>query len=153
MRCDVRVEGLDDLVDAIDKLGGEAACTRMRKNAGRKLAKRARAEMKKHVPVSGDNARSGTRGNRPVHGHARDNIPATVRTKDGDTYVDVGWRISDNSEYFYMKFVEWGTHGTHPQPAKRFLEKTLDALGDVPGEIVKDECILTLKAAGIDVEE
>ncbi len=153
MKCDIAVSGISALIDSFERAGGEAACTRMKENAARKLADRAREEMKKHVPVSANNRRSGTRQNRPRHGHARDNIPATVRTRDGETYADIGWRLTDNSEYFYMKYVEWGTHGMHPQPAKRFLEKTFEALGDIPGEIIKNEVVLSLREAGIETED
>ena len=152
MKCDVSFEGLDGIIDAMEKAGSETAARRLRQETGRKLAERAREEMKKHIPVSRDNSRSGRKGSRPTHGHARDNIPTSVRTnRDGETYANVGWRLSDNSEYFYMKYVEWGTHGKHPQPAKHFLEATLDALDGVSGEIIEKEVMLTLKEQGFDV--
>lgn len=77
--------------------------------------------MKSRVPQSSDNTKSG-RGlkgkgeSRPTHGHANLNIPVTKtkRLKGGATST-VGWKLEDNSEYFYMKFVNWGTLYTPPR--------------------------------------
>ena len=66
---------------------------------------------------SADNSKSGRNGYRPP-GHARDNIPKKVTTKKGE----VGWELNgDAQNWFYMKFVEWGTS---KMPPRDFLNNT-----------------------------
>jgi HK97 gp10 family phage protein len=63
------------------------------------------------MPRSADNAKSGKKGYRP-HGHAKDNVPTKVTAK----YGEVGWTLlGDAEDWFYMKFVEWGTSKQPPQ--------------------------------------
>ena len=69
------------------------------------------------IPRSADNSKSGRNGYRPP-GHARDNIPKKVTTKKGE----VGWELNgDAQNWFYMKFVEWGTS---KMPPRDFLNNT-----------------------------
>lgn len=104
--------------------------------------------MEKHVPVSRDNSRSGRKSSRPP-GHARDNIPTKVTTKKEVVYADIGWYLSDNSKFYYMKFIEWGTYMQPPRP---FLQKTVDDLGTIPTDIVQEELADTLTSCGIAVD-
>ena len=74
-------------------------------------------KMKAHMARSADNSKSGRNGYRPP-GHARDNIPKKVTTKKGE----VGWELNgDAQNWFYMKFVEWGTS---KMPPRDFLNNT-----------------------------
>lgn len=48
--------------------------------------------------------------------HAADSIPmGAVKMKDTGATADVGWEKSDNSEHFYVKFINWGTIYQPPQ--------------------------------------
>lgn len=45
-----------------------------------------------------------------VTSHAADSVPlGAVKVKDTGASADVGWEKSDNSEHFYVKFINWGT--------------------------------------------
>ena len=51
-----------------------------------------------------------------VTSHAADSIPmGAVKMKDAGATADVGWEKSDNSEHFYVKFINWGTIYQPPQ--------------------------------------
>lgn len=51
-----------------------------------------------------------------VTSHAADSIPlGAVKVKDTGASADVGWEKSDNSEHFYVKFINWGTIYRPPQ--------------------------------------
>lgn len=69
--------------------------------------------MKRNVPRSRDHSKTGRYlGHRFVQyspAHAADVIPVSnTRTDtDGRSNAEVGWKLSDNSPQFYMKFVEW----------------------------------------------
>lgn len=48
--------------------------------------------------------------------YAADSIPmGAVKMKDTGATADVGWEKSDNSEHFYVKFINWGTIYRPPQ--------------------------------------
>lgn len=149
MKCDLLIEGATELYNALERFGGPSALEKMQERAAARINKQGKPAMEKHVPKSNNNARSGRKSSRPP-GHARENIPATVRTRDGETYADIGWRLSDNSKWFYMKFIEWGTY---MQPPKPFLEETVEDLGNKPEEIVLDELKESLRAVGIETED
>mgnify|MGYP004515938937 FL=1 len=71
--------------------------------------------MKSMINRSKDHSKSGKKSSRPKHGHAADNIPISAIKSNGTyVYCDVGWHLSDNSEYFYMKFINWGTFRIMP---------------------------------------
>lgn len=83
---------------------------------GEQIVKRA---MQGHIPVSANNAKSGKIGYRPG-GHAKENVPiSNIRTSGAQAWAEVGWTLGDSSEYFYMKFVEWGTW---KMPPRDFIE-------------------------------
>lgn len=49
-------------------------------------------------------------------GHAADAVPIEkVKTSGTKAEADVGWTKSDNSEHFYVKFINWGTVDRPPQ--------------------------------------
>ncbi len=70
--------------------------------------------MKPKIPVASNHNKSGrkTKGQPrqvPRNGHAKENIPAKIRKNGGNLCAEVGWQVSDNEEYFYVKFLNWGT--------------------------------------------
>lgn len=115
MGVDLIFEGMDELIGKFNEMATESDIEKM----DRRILERAKSivqeVMKRNIPVSDDNAKSG-RGlkgggsSRPKHGHARDNVPVSkVKKKSGSLYAEIGWTLQDDSEYFYMKFVNWGT--------------------------------------------
>ena len=57
-------------------------------------------------------------------GHMADNIPLKL-VRDGKTRsIEYGWEKSDNSDYYYSKFVEWGTSNKN-YPKQPFIYKSM----------------------------
>ena len=58
------------------------------------------------------------------NGHMADNIPLKLVRDNGYRAIEYGWEKSDNSDYYYAKFVEWGTsNGNYPK--KPFMNKSM----------------------------
>lgn len=57
-------------------------------------------------------------------GHMADNIPLELVREDGCRSIEYGWEKSDNSDYFYAKFVEWGT-SNNKYPKQPFINKSM----------------------------
>lgn len=122
MKMYMDFSGLEETLKALE----ECASDKEMKATNKKIVERAQpsvhSSMKKRIPVSIDNSKSGRslkggRSSRPTHGHAKDNIPVEkVRFRGTSASGEVGWELSDTSEYFYMKFVEWGTLKMPPRP-------------------------------------
>ena len=58
------------------------------------------------------------------NGHMADNIPLKLVTENGLKTIEYGWEKSDNSDYFYAKFVEWGT-SNNKYPKQPFINKSI----------------------------
>jgi len=58
------------------------------------------------------------------NGHMADNIPLKLVTENGLKTIEYGWEKSDNSDYFYAKFVEWGT-SNNKYPKQPFINKSM----------------------------
>jgi HK97 gp10 family phage protein len=68
--------------------------------------------------------------------HAADHITASkVKNVDYTKVVEVGISRGDNSEYFYLKFHEFGTAKMPPNP---FIERALTQSKDKAKEAIKD---------------
>lgn len=121
------------------------------KEANKRIVKRStpivKEVMQKHVPVSGDNSKSGKAGYRPG-GHAKNNVPISkISTRGTQAWAEVGWTLGDSSEYFYMKFVEWGTWKMPPRDFIRIAIKETE--GQI-AQIAKEEyeALLARKLGG-----
>lgn len=57
-------------------------------------------------------------------GHMADNIPLKLVKENNDRAIEYGWEKSDNSDYYYAKFVEWGT-SNNKYPKQPFLNKSM----------------------------
>ena len=53
-----------------------------------------------------------------------DNIPLILVRENGLRTIEYGWEKSDNSDYFYAKFVEWGT-SNNKYPKQPFINKSM----------------------------
>lgn len=57
-------------------------------------------------------------------GHMADNIPLKLVRENDFRSIEYGWEKSDNSDYYYAKFVEWGT-SNEKYPKRPFLNKSM----------------------------
>ncbi len=128
MEISLEFGGLKKIAQAFDKLANDVERLEVDKKIVKQCGRVAKPAMQREIPRSKDNSKSGRKlkgggSSRPKHGHAADNVPVSnVKTKNESPYVDVGWKLSDNSEYFYMKFINWGTAKITPTP---FIERTI----------------------------
>ena len=124
MKITMEFVGLDKLMKQLENISYSSEIDALNKRIFRRCADITEPKMKSHMPKSADNSKSGRKGYRPP-GHARDNIPVKV----SKTKAVVGWELKGDAEnWFYMKFVEWGTT---KQPPQDFIYSTLN---DVDGK-------------------
>lgn len=108
-------EGLEELRKQFETLADDRETAAVERKIVTRNRDIAAQHMKGKVPKSANNAKSGKKGYRPS-GHAADNIPVSnVRMSGGSPTATVGWEKADNSEFFYIKFVEWGTYRMQPR--------------------------------------
>lgn len=128
MKLKMEFKGLDELQKKIDELSSPQEIARTNKNLYQKAVETVKPVMKSNMARSGNNAKSGRKGYRPP-GHAADNIPTKATTKKGV----VGWeKLTDAADWFYMKFVEWGTVKQTPQDfINNTIEETKNKINDI----------------------
>lgn len=132
VKMTLEFEGLKELQKKMEQLADDAEIAKVNKKVFRRAADATKPRMESHMPRSADNSKSGKRGYRPP-GHAKDNIPVKVTTK----YGEVGWTLLGDAEnWFYMKFVEWGTT---KQPPQDFLYNTRAESEDDYSRIADEE--------------
>jgi HK97 gp10 family phage protein len=102
----ISLHGLEQLFERVRELGIRGA--RIEGEALKAGAEIIRAEAAKRAPRSTADKQ-----------HMADNIKVSnVINKNGHRYVQVGPTRGDNSQFFYAKFIEWGTS---KMPARPFL--------------------------------
>ena len=112
-----KAEGFEEVRTAVEALSSTAEVGRINKKIFQRSADITEPKMKERMPRSADNTKSGKLYYRPT-GHARDNIPKTLTTKK----AQIGCNLNGDAEnWFYMKFVEWGTS---KMPPRDFLDNT-----------------------------
>lgn len=119
MKITLDFSGIQDTMKQLEAV----ATDQEQREANKRIVNRStpivKQAMQGHVPVSSDNSKSGRIGYRPG-GHAKENVPISkITTRGTQAWADVGWTLGDSSEYFYMKFVEWGTW---KMPPRDFIE-------------------------------
>lgn len=147
MKIHLDFSGLEETLKAL-----EECCTeKEQKKANKRIVERStpivKQAMQKRVPVSGDNSKSGKEGYRPG-GHAKENVPiSAIRTRGTQAWAEVGWTLGDSSEYFYMKFVEWGTW---KMPPRDFIEVAIKETEKQIAAIAEEEytALLARKLGG-----
>ena len=112
MKIEMEFQGLQELVKAFEDAASDEDIRAVNKKIveqGEPVVKRI---MSGKIPKSVDIKLSG-RGfgsKSSVTSHAADSVPlGAVKVKDTGASADVGWEKSDNSEHFYVKFINWGT--------------------------------------------
>ena len=117
MQISFKFEGFEEVRRGVEALASDAEIRAINRRIFQRSADVTEPRMKKHMPKSADNTKSGKKGYRP-QGHAADNIPKKATATKGT----VGWELNGDAEnWFYMKFVEWGTS---KMPPRDFLENT-----------------------------
>jgi HK97 gp10 family phage protein len=96
MASKITLEGLQALTEQIEKLGLNKKS--IIRNGLQQGAEILRDDMVKRIKKSDKK-----------HKHLRENIPITISTKNENYQATIGFEKSDNSDFFYAKFLEWGT--------------------------------------------
>ena len=142
MKIDFDTAGLDELIKKMNQVANNTERLEIDKKIVKKCGQYIKPVMQTEIPRSKDNSKSGRKlkgggSSRPTHGHAADNVPVSgARVKSGSAYVEVGWKLSDNSEYFYMKFINWGTTKMPPNP---IITRTIKKCENGCVQIASDE--------------
>ena len=92
MRIEMEFQGIDELVKALEQCATEKEIQGLNKSIVTKAQPIIQKEMSSKMPKSRKVKVSGTRAE-----------------------ADVGWTKADNSEHFYVKFINWGTVKRPPQ--------------------------------------
>lgn len=142
MKISYDIRGPQEMIKAMEEVASDREIAMANKRVVERTQEYVKENMKRNIPVSADNSKSGRslkygRESRPSHGHAKDNIPVEkVKMYRTRASGEVGWTLSDDSEYFYMKFVEWGTWKMPPRP---FIEQAAKAARAPLTRIAKEE--------------
>lgn len=118
MRIEMEFQGLDKLVEALEKCATEKEIQSLNKNIVTQAQPLIEAAMSKEMPKSRNQELSGRGFGSKSHpsGHAANAVPIEkVKVQGTRAEADVGWTKSDNSEHFYVKFINWGTVDRPPQ--------------------------------------
>lgn len=118
MRIEMEFQGLKELVKAFEDAASDADAKEVNRKIVEKSEPVVKGIMQKKIPKSADISQSG-RGfgsKSSVSGHAADSVPVgNVKHKGTGASAEIGWEKSDNSEHFYVKFINWGTIHRPPQ--------------------------------------
>jgi phage protein, HK97 gp10 family len=134
MKVTMDYKELDDLVRAFEKAASEYEIAETNKKIIKRSQPIVKKIMQKKIPKSTNMSKSGrnwgTRGG--VSAHAADSIPVGgIRTRGTSVSTDIGWKKSDTSEHFYVKFINWGTIY---QPPREFI---FSSGREADGELLK----------------
>ena len=124
MKVEMEFQGLQELLKAFEDAASDAEIAEV----NRKIVEKGEPVVKKimsgKIPKSADIKKSG-RGfgtKSSVSTHAADSVPmGKPKVKGAGVSAEVGWDKSDNSEHFYVKFINWGTIY---QPQREFIYET-----------------------------
>lgn len=110
---------LEELQKSFEALAAESEISVVEKKIISKGKNMVKEIMKSKIPKSKDRTKSGRKSRGQIRrippGHASDNIPVTgIKGAKTTPYVEIGWTKSDNSDYFYVKFLNWGTTKIKP---------------------------------------
>lgn len=111
-------QGIDELVKALEKCATDSQIQNLNKSIVTKAQPIIKSEMTSKMPKSRNQSVSGRGFGSKSHpsSHAADAIPLDkVKVSGTRAEAGVGWTKADNSEHFYVKFINWGTVERPPQ--------------------------------------
>lgn len=119
MKVEMEFQGLQELLKAFEDAAGDDDIAAVNKKIVEKSEPIVKRIMAGKIPRSANIKKSG-RGfgtESPVSAHAADSVPiGKTRMKGNSVSAEVGWVIkSDDSQYAYVKFINWGTIYRPPQ--------------------------------------
>lgn len=123
MSVDVEIKGMDELLERLKEMGVKSS--KIQNTALKKAAE----------PIFEDAVSTTAFKDRTGKGRAGIKI-GRPKTKGDTKYILVGIDRSDNSEIFYMKFIEYGTS---KMPARPFIRPAFLRNKDKAYEIMKEE--------------
>lgn len=137
MKINMEFAGLSELVKAFEKAASDSEIQEVNKKIVTQGETVVKKEMQGKIPESADMSKSG-RGfgsKSSVSTHAAESIPlGEIKVKGEAAEAAVGWEKSDNSEHFYVKFINWGTIYREPQEfiyaTGRAAESQLQAIAE-----------------------
>lgn len=118
MRIEMEFQGMEELVKALEKCATDSEIQSLNKRIVTKAQPIIKGEMTGKMPKSRNQNVSGRGFGSRSHpsSHAADAIPLDkVKASGTRAEADVGWTKADNSEHFYVKFINWGTVERPPQ--------------------------------------
>ena len=119
MKIEMEFQGLQELLKAFEDAASDAEIAEVNRKIVEKSEPVVKRIMSGKIPKSADIKKSG-RGfgtKSSVSAHAADSVPiGKTRMKGNSASAEVGWVIkSDDSQYAYVKFINWGTIYQPPQ--------------------------------------
>lgn len=124
MKVEMEFQGLQELLKAFEDAASDAEIVEVNRKIVEKGEPVVKRIMSGKIPKSVDIKKSG-RGfgtKSSVSTHAADSVPmGKPKVKGAGVSAEVGWDKSDNSEHFYVKFINWGTIY---QPPREFIYET-----------------------------
>jgi HK97 gp10 family phage protein len=124
MKVEMEFQGLQELLKAFEDAASDAEIAEVNRKIVEKSEPVVKKNMSGKIPKSADIKKSG-RGfgtKSSVSTHAADSVPmGKPKVKGAGVSAEVGWDKSDNSEHFYVKFINWGTIY---QPPREFIYAT-----------------------------
>ncbi len=124
MKVEMEFEGLEELIKAFEKAASDEDIKATNKKIIEKSQPVVKRIMSAKIPKSADISKSGRGFGTKSHvsAHAADSIPlGKIKHKGTSASAEVGWTLKDHSDYFYVKFINWGTIY---QPPREFIFAT-----------------------------
>lgn len=118
VRIEMEFQGLQELIKAFEAAASDEDVKAVNKRIVEKGQPVVKRIMSGKIPKSANMKLSGRGFGTKSHvsAHAADSVPVgKVKFKETGASADVGWAKSDNSEHFYVKFINWGTIYRPPQ--------------------------------------
>ncbi|KNF07008.1 phage protein, HK97 gp10 family [Gottschalkia purinilytica] len=117
----MKLEGMDELLRKLEDMGNVGS--RIENQALKKAAEPILQEAKSNVKVRTGKLKEGLK-------------IGSVKSKNGNKYVEIGITKDDTSKIFYGKFLEWGTSKMKARP---FLGPAFESKKNEAKNIIKDE--------------
>jgi HK97 gp10 family phage protein len=123
----IQTSGLKEIIAELQKISTPKELNETNKKAFKRCSEKMQKDVYNLMPISKDVTKSGSKNSR-TYQHSRDNIPVKITEKQ----VVIGWEKSDNSPYYYVKFIEFGTSNKLPvAPFKKTFIKNRKVIDEI----------------------